>query len=175
MKVLGITGWSGVGKTTLIATLIPRLRAVGLTVSTLKHAHHDVDLDRPGKDTFCHRQAGAHEVILATSHRWALLHELRDQPEPPLAELLTYLQPVDLVFVEGWKAGDYPKLEIWRPVAEDKAPRFPNDPAIIAVACEPLLDPVAYGRSDLPIFPLADLSGIADFVLQFVRTPAIVF
>lgn len=172
MKVLGITGWSGVGKTTLIAALIPPLRAAGLSISTLKHAHHDVDLDQSGKDTFRHREAGAHEVILATSHRWALLHELRNQPEPPLSELLTHLQPVDLVLVEGWKTGDYPKLEVWRAVTEDKTPRFPNDPTIIAVACEPLLDPMAYGRPDLPIFPLADLKGIVDFVLQFAHTPA---
>ena len=144
MKVLGISGWSGCGKTTLIVALLPRLRACGLTVSTLKHAHHDVDLETPGKDTWRHRQAGAHEVILATGRRWALLHELREEPEPTLAELLAHLQPVDLVLVEGWKTGVYPKLEVWRPLAEDKPPRFPSDPSIVAVACEPLLEPVGY-------------------------------
>lgn len=171
MKILGISGWSGCGKTTLIVALIPRLRARGLTVSTLKHAHHDVDLDSPGKDTWRHREAGAQEVILATGRRWALLHELRDAPEPPLAELMTHLQPVDLVLVEGWKSGAYPKLEIWRPDAVHKPPRFPDDPTVIAVACDPLIDPSEYGRPELPIFALADLDGITDFIARFTRAP----
>ena len=170
MKVLGISGWSGCGKTTLIVALLPRLRARGLTVSTLKHAHHDVDLDTPGKDTWRHRQAGAHEVILATGRRWALLHELREEPEPVLAELLAHLQPVDLVLVEGWKTGAYPKLEIWRRLAEDKPPRFPIDSTIVAIACEPLLEAAAHGRPGLPVFPLADLDGIAGFVADFARS-----
>ena len=169
MKVLGVSGWSGCGKTTLIVALIPRLRARGLSVSTLKHAHHDLDLDTPGKDTWRHREAGAREVLLATGRRWALLHELREEPEPPLAALLARLQPVDLVLVEGWKTGDYPKLEIWRPVVEDRPPRFPHDSTIVAVASEPLLDPAAYGRPGLPAFPLADLEGIAGFVAEFAR------
>ena len=171
MKVLGISGWSGCGKTTLIVALIPRLRARGLTVSTLKHAHHDVDLDSPGKDTWRHREAGAQEVILATGRRWTLLHELRDAPEPPLAELLTHLQPVDLVLVEGWKSGAYPKLEIWRPHAVLKPPRFPDDHTVIAVACDPLRDLSDYGRPELPVFPLDDVDGIADFIACFTRVP----
>jgi molybdopterin-guanine dinucleotide biosynthesis adapter protein len=167
MKVLGVSGWSGCGKTTLIVALIPRLRARGLSVSTLKHAHHALDLDTPGKDTWRHREAGAREVLLATGRRWALLHELREEPEPPLAALLARLQPVNLVLVEGWKTGDYPKLEIWRAVAEDRPPRFPHDATIIAVASEPLLDPAACGRPGLPAFPLADLEKIAGFVAEF--------
>jgi molybdopterin-guanine dinucleotide biosynthesis adapter protein len=167
MKVLGVSGWSGCGKTTLIVALIPRLRARGLSVSTLKHAHHDLDLDTPGKDTWHHREAGAREVLLVTGRRWALLHELREEPEPPLAALLARLQPVDLVLVEGWKTGDYPKLEIWRPVVEDRPPCFPHDATIIAVASEPSLDPSDYGRPGLPAFPLADLEGIAGFVAEF--------
>jgi molybdopterin-guanine dinucleotide biosynthesis adapter protein len=167
MKVLGVSGWSGCGKTTLIVALIPRLRARGLSVSTLKHAHHDLDLDTPGKDTWHHREAGAREVLLVTGRRWALLHELREEPEPPLAALLARLQPVDLVLVEGWKTGDYPKLEIWRAVAEDRPPRFPHDATIIAVASEPPLDPADYDRPGLPAFPLADLEGIAGFVAEF--------
>lgn len=169
MKVLGITGWSGCGKTTLIVALIPRLRALGLTVSTLKHAHHDVDLDAPGKDTFRHREAGAHEVVLATGRRWALLHELREEPEPAVSELLARLQPVDLVLVEGWKTGAYPKLEIWRPAVGDQPPRFLTDPSIIAIASEPLLDPARHGRPDLSMLPLADLNGIVEFIVRFVR------
>lgn len=170
MKILGVSGWSGCGKTTLIVALIPRLRARGLTVSTLKHAHHAVDLDTPGKDTWRHREAGAREVILATGRRWALLHESRDEPEPSLTDLLGHLQPVDLVLVEGWKTGAYPKLEIWRPLGEDKPPRFPDDPTIVAVASDPLLDPAQYGRPELPALPLNDVGGIAEFVVHFART-----
>ncbi|MDQ5909282.1 MAG: molybdopterin-guanine dinucleotide biosynthesis adapter protein [Pseudomonadota bacterium] len=168
MNMLGVSGWSGCGKTTLIVALIPRLQARGLTVSTLKHAHHDVDLDTPGKDTWHHRTAGAHEVILATGRRWALLHELREEPEPSLDQLVAHLQPVDLVLVEGWKTGTYPKLEIWRPGTVDRPPRFPKDPTVIVVAGEPGLDPARYGRPDLPFFALADLEGIADFIVQRV-------
>lgn len=171
MKVLGVSGWSGCGKTTLISALIPRLRARGLTVSTLKHAHHDVDLDTPGKDTWRHREAGAQEVMLATGRRWALLHELREAPEPPLDELLIHLQPVDVVLVEGWKTGAHPKLELWRPTFEAPPPRFPEDPAIIAIACAPLLDPAAYGRPELPVFPLDNVDDITDFIARFARTP----
>ncbi len=171
MKVLGISGWSGCGKTTLIVALIPKLRARGLTVSTLKHAHHEVNLDVPGKDTWSHREAGAQEVILATGRRWALLHELRDEPEPTLADLLTHLQPVDLALVEGWKTSAYPKLEIWRPLAVNKPPRFPDDLTVIAVACDPQLDSSLYGRPDLPVFSLTDLDRIADFITRFVRSP----
>ncbi len=170
MKTLGISGWSGCGKTTLIVALIPRLRARGFTVSTLKHAHHDVDLDTPGKDTWRHREAGAQEVILATGRRWALLHELREEPEPSLADLLTYLQPVDLVLVEGWKRGAYPKLEIWRPVDQDQPPRFPDDPTIIAVASDPPLDPMRYGRPGLPTLPLNDVEAVADFIAGWLAT-----
>jgi molybdopterin-guanine dinucleotide biosynthesis adapter protein len=169
MKILGVSGWSGCGKTTLIVALLPRLRARGLSVSTLKHAHHDLDLDTPGKDTWHHREAGAREVLLVTGRRWALLHELREEPEPSLAALLARLQPVDLVLVEGWKTGDYPKLEIWRSVAGDRPPRFPTDSTIIAVASDPPLDPAAYGRPGLPTFRLADLEGIAGFVAEFAR------
>ena len=170
MKVLGVSGWSGCGKTTLMVALIPRLRARGLTVSTLKHAHHDVDLDTPGKDTWRHRQAGAREVILATGRRWVLLHELRDEPEPSLTDLLSYLQPVDLVLVEGWKTGAYPKLEIWRPLSEGKPPRFPDDPTIVAIASDPVLDPARHGRPGLPALSLNDVDGIAEFVVHFIRT-----
>jgi molybdopterin-guanine dinucleotide biosynthesis protein B len=175
LKILGISGWSGCGKTTLIIALIPRLQARGLTVSILKHAHHDVDLDTPGKDTWRYREAGAQEIILATGQRWALLRELRGDPDPTLTELLSRLQPVDLALVEGWKTDAYPKLEIWRPGASDQPPRFPDDPTIIAVAADPLLDSAGYGRLDLPVFLLTDLEGIADFIIRFAHTaePAI--
>jgi molybdopterin-guanine dinucleotide biosynthesis protein B len=170
MKILSISGWSGCGKTTLIVSLIPRLQTHGLTVSTLKHAHHSADLDTPGKDTYRHREAGAREVLLCSGRRWALLHELRDEPEPQLPQLLVHLQPVDLVLTEGWKTDPYPKLEVWRAVADDKPPRFPSDSTVIAIASDPLLDPVPYGRPTLPAFRLDDFDGITAFVVDFVRT-----
>lgn len=166
MRILGVSGWSGCGKTTLIERVIPRLMARGRSVSTLKHAHHAVDLDTPGKDTWRHRQAGARETLLATGQRWILLHELRDAPEPPLLELVGHLQAVDLVLVEGWKSGDYPKLEVWRPVKPNQPPRFPQDATIIALASDPVLEPADYGRSDLPTFPLNDAEAIADWMVR---------
>ena len=113
MKVIGIVGWSGSGKTTLLTRLIPLLRAEGLTVSTVKHTHHGFDMDRPGKDTYRHREAGAREVLVAAGSRWALLHEVAG-PEPGLPDLLTRLEPVDLVLVEGFKTHPFPKLEVHR-------------------------------------------------------------
>ena len=112
--MLGIVGWSGSGKTTLLAAMLPLLRAWGLSVSTIKHAHHGFDMDRPGKDSYRHREAGAREVLVASSKRWALLHEV-EGPEPDLPFLLTRLDPVDLVLVEGFKSHPYPKLEVYRP------------------------------------------------------------
>src|SRR3546814_9186396 len=114
MKVLGITGWSGSGKTTLLADLIPLLVAQGLRVSTIKHAHHDFDVDQPGKDSYRHRAAGASEVLISSARRFALMRELRGEPEPGLAELLARLTPVDLVLVEGFKREAHPKIEVSR-------------------------------------------------------------
>jgi molybdopterin-guanine dinucleotide biosynthesis protein B len=115
MRIFGLAGWSGSGKTTLLAALIPELAARGLTVSTIKHAHHEFDIDRPGKDSWRHRQAGAREVMVASSRRWALMHELRDAPEPPFEDLVARMSPVDLLLVEGWKWHPHPKLEVHRP------------------------------------------------------------
>jgi molybdopterin-guanine dinucleotide biosynthesis protein B len=134
MKVLGIVGWSGSGKTTLLTAILPLLRAAGLRVSTIKHTHHDFDMDRPGKDSFRHRQAGAHEVLIASGTRWALLHEV-EGPEQPLASLLTKLDPVDLVLVEGYKTDPFPKLEVHRP-SLGKPPIWVDSPNIIAVATD---------------------------------------
>ena len=132
VRVLGIVGWSGSGKTTLLTKLIPLLRARGLMVSTVKHTHHGFDMDRPGKDTYRHREAGAHEVLVAAGTRWALLHEVVG-PEPDLPELLARMQPVDLVLVEGYKTHPFPKLEVHRP-ALGKPPIWPGQPDIVAVA-----------------------------------------
>src|ERR671920_137160 len=127
MRVVGLVGWSGAGKTTLLLKLIPELKRRGLMVSTLKHAHHAFDIDQPGKDSFEHRRAGASEVLVASSGRWALVHELRHEAEPPLADLLRRLSPVDLVIVEGFKAHGHPKIEVYR-AANGKPFLFPDAP-----------------------------------------------
>ena len=134
MKCLGLVGWSGSGKTTLLTALLPLLVARGLTVSTLKHAHHGFDLDQPGKDSFRHREAGAHEVLVASARRWALLHENADAM-PDFATLLARFSPVDLVLVEGFKQAPYPKIEVFRP-SHGKPPLWPEIPDIRAVASD---------------------------------------
>lgn len=159
MKVFGFAGYSGSGKTTLIEKLIPFFTARGLRVSLIKQTHHDVDLDQPGKDSWRHRQAGCTEVMLASGRRWALMHELRDGPEPGLEALVARLAPCDLVLVEGFKADPIPKLEIHRQ-ASGKPLLFPGDPHIVAVATD---EPLA---TDLPQFDLNRVEDIATFVLQ---------
>ena len=161
MKVLGIVGWSGSGKTTLLTKLIPLLHAAGLTVSTVKHTHHGFDMDRPGKDTFRHREAGAHEVLVASGQRWALLHEL-DGPEPPLPDLLARMQPVDLILVEGFKTHPFAKLEVYRPVV-GKPPIWPSQADVVAVAADaPLAD------CDRTPLPLNDAAAVADWLIRFL-------
>jgi molybdopterin-guanine dinucleotide biosynthesis adapter protein len=135
MRVIGFAGWSGAGKTTLIVKLIPVLRAQGFSVSTLKHAHHDFDIDTPGKDSYAHRQAGATEVLVASDRRFALMHELRGAPEPPLDALLGKLAPVDLVLIEGFKRDKQPKLEVHR-AANGKPLLYPQDAAIQALVSD---------------------------------------
>lgn len=157
--VIGIVGYKNNGKTTLVVRLVRHLTERGYRVSTIKHAHHTVDIDQPGKDSWQHREAGAQEVVLATSRRWALIHELRDEPEPPLAELLARMSPVDLVIVEGFKAFPHPKIEVHR--AERGTPLLARqDQTVLAVASdEPIVD------FDRPVFDLDDVEGIADFAL----------
>jgi len=162
MKVLGIVGWSGAGKTTLIEALLPRLAARGLTVSTVKHTHHGFDLDRPGKDSYRHRAAGAHEVLIASGDRWALLHEL-DGPEPPLAELLRRMAPVDLVLVEGYKTHRFPKIEIHRPELAKPA-IWPDMADVAAVATNA---PIACERT---LLPLDEPDTVAKWILGFLET-----
>jgi len=161
VKVLGIVGWSGSGKTTLIEALLPPLRARRLTVSTVKHTHHGFDMDRPGKDTFRHREAGAHEVLVASSQRWALLHEVTG-PEPGLPELLARMQPVDLVLVEGFKSHPFPKLEVHRPALR-KPPIWLTDPEVAAVAADAPLQ-----TCDRTLLPLNDPAAIVAWLLQFL-------
>ena len=133
MRALGVVGWSGAGKTTLITAVLPLLAARGLRVATVKHTHHDFDLDRPGKDSFRHREAGAGEVLLVGGVRWALLHE---GPPPPLGRLLSRLAPVDLVLVEGFRQEALPKIEVFR-ASLGRPPLWPERQDIVAIAADP--------------------------------------
>src|SRR6266446_729111 len=159
MRIFGLAGWSGSGKTTLLTAIIPELAVRGLSVSTIKHAHHDFDIDRPGKDSWRHRQAGASEVMVASARRWALMHELRGAAEPSLDELVARLSPVDVVIVEGYKRHPHPKLEVHRP-SLGKPLLYPDDPHIVAIASD---EPFA---APLPLLSLADPAAVAGFMLD---------
>jgi molybdopterin-guanine dinucleotide biosynthesis protein B len=159
MRVFGFAGWSGSGKTTLIEALVPRLTARGARVSLIKHAHHEFDLDQPGKDSWRHRHAGCTEVLVSSAVRWALMHELRGDPELTLAQALERLSPCDLVLVEGYKRAPIPKLEVWRP-SVGKPELHPGDPAIVAIAT----DTPGSVRTEVPVFGLNAYDEIATFV-----------
>jgi molybdopterin-guanine dinucleotide biosynthesis protein B len=163
VRLIGLAGWSGSGKTTLLVRLLPALIARGRTVSTLKHAHHAFDVDTPGKDSHSHRLAGAREVLVSSARRWALMHELRDEPEPTLAALVPHLSPVDLVVVEGFKAETHAKLEVHR-AAVGKPLLYPNDPHIVALASD--TRPVGVA---LPFADIDDIEAIADLVDELAR------
>jgi len=165
MKVLGIAGYSGSGKTTLIEKLVPRLVKAGLRVSLVKHAHHDFDVDYPGKDSWRHRQAGCAQVLVSSSRRWALMNELGGAPEPGLPEQLRHLSACDLVLVEGFKRDAIARIEVHRK-AGGQPLLYPDDPHVIAVATDERLD------TSLPQLPLDDADGIARFVVDFARSPA---
>ena len=159
MKVFGFAGWSGSGKTTLIEQLIPRFARRGLRVSLIKHAHHTFDVDQPGKDSYRHRHAGASEILVTSSRRWVLMHELRGAHEPPFEEQVKRLSPCDLLFVEGFKFAPIPKLEVWR--TETGEPLLhPNDPHIVAVASD------AKVETKVPLLDLNDVDGIASFIVK---------
>jgi molybdopterin-guanine dinucleotide biosynthesis protein B len=164
MRIIGLAGWSGAGKTTLMTKVIPVLIQRGLKVATVKHAHREFDIDRPGKDSWLHREAGASEVAIVSSRRWALIHELRDEPEPPLAEILAKLSPVDLVIVEGFKHRAHPKLEVYR-AAAGKPLLYPDDDCIVAIATDAPLP-----QAPLPVLMLDDVESIAN-VLQAEAVP----
>jgi len=160
MRMIGLAGWSGSGKTTLLANVIPRIVARGLTVSTVKHAHHSFDIDRPGKDSHTHRMAGATEVVVGSLRRWAIVHELREAPEATLAMLVAKMSPVDLILVEGYKGGSHPKLEVYR--AEVGKPLLhPGDPAIVAIASDAPIPGIRVPRVDLN-----DVEAIVDTLLR---------
>ena len=159
MKVIGFAGWSGAGKTTLLTRLIPHLIAKGFRVSTLKHAHHEFDVDVPGKDSWRHREAGAAEVLVSSGKRWALMHELRGADEPKLPELLARMSPVDLVIVEGFKRERHPKIEVYR-AANGKPPLFPDDSHVVGLATD-----TAFATT-LPTAQLDDIPAIASMALN---------
>ncbi|MDB5573139.1 MAG: mobB [Tardiphaga sp.] len=158
MKLIGLAGWSGAGKTTLLTKLIPHLRARGLSVSTVKHAHHAFDIDVPGKDSWRHREAGATEVLVSSANRFALMHELRGAPEPELPELLARMARVDLVIVEGFKRAPHRKIEVFR--ADNNKPLlFPDDPGIVGIAA------IGEFATTLPTAHLDDIDAVATMLL----------
>lgn len=162
MKVVGLIGWSGSGKTTLLVELLRLLTAQGVRVSTMKHAHHDFDIDKPGKDSYRHREAGASEVLLISDRRWVLMSELRGAPQPDFDELMGHMAPVDLLLIEGFKAHPHDKIEIHRPEL-GKPMLWPNDDRIIAVASDQRLDGMP-----LPLLDLNDAPAIVRFILAHV-------
>jgi molybdopterin-guanine dinucleotide biosynthesis protein B len=162
LKLYGIVGWKNAGKTGLMERLVAEITGRGLSVSTVKHAHHTFDIDQPGKDSHRHRQAGATEVLLASTHRWALMHENRGAPEPALATLLELMAPVDLVLVEGYKRDGHPKVEAFRAVTGNPLIAR-DDPTVRAVASDIDLPDLL-----VPRFHLDDTAAVADFILAEV-------
>jgi len=159
MNIFGITGWKNSGKTTLTEKLVAELVQRGWKVSTVKHAHHDFDIDKPGADSFRHRQAGATEVAIVSGNRWALMHELRGEDEPPLESILSRLAPCDIVLVEGYKRESHRKIETRRLEAKDRTPLSAGDPNIVAIATD-----FAITDNSLPAFDLDDVKSIVDFI-----------
>lgn len=165
-KVFGIAGWKNSGKTGLAVRLVAELTARGFRVSTVKHAHHDFDIDKVGADSYRHRQAGAHEVTIVSGTRYAIMHELRGAPEPSFEEILARLAPCDLVLIEGYKREPIPKIEARRLEAANRMPLAPEDPHIAAIAADhPVTD------TALPVFDLDDTATIADFVVTVTGLP----
>ncbi|MBT4932455.1 MAG: molybdopterin-guanine dinucleotide biosynthesis protein B [Rhodospirillaceae bacterium] len=161
MKIFGIVGMSGSGKTELLVKLIPELTARGVGVSTIKHTHHNVEVDKPGKDSYRHRKSGAKQVMVASAGRWSLIRELRDAPEPTLGELIEKLEPVDLLLIEGFKRESHAKLEVFRHDHEQEL-LAPGDDKIIAVASDGPIEGLS-----VPLIDLNDVSAVADFILSF--------
>jgi molybdopterin-guanine dinucleotide biosynthesis protein B len=159
MKVIGLAGWSGAGKTTLLSRVIPYLLGRGLQVSVIKHAHHEFDVDVPGKDSWVHRQSGATEVLVSSAMRWALMHELRGAREPRLAELLAKMAPVDLVVVEGFKREPVNKIEVHR-AANGKPLLFPGDARVVGIASDVAVE------TTLPVAHLNEIEDVAELMLR---------
>ena len=160
--VFGVTGWKNSGKTTLVTRLVSELTERGYKVSTIKHAHHAFDIDRPGADSYRHREAGATEVALVSGHRWVLMHELRGEAEPGMDDILNRLSPCDLVLIEGYKREEHPKIEVRRKKGRKTELLAPNDPMIVAVASDHKTELGA-----LPAFDLDAIAEIADFIVSY--------
>lgn len=160
MEIFGFAGWSGSGKTTLVTRLIPELVARGVRVSTMKHAHHAFDIDKPGKDSYEHRTAGATEVMVTSASRWALMHEMRGDGEPPIEELAARMTPVDLLLIEGFKSYPHDKMEVFR-AAVGKPLICLEETHIVAVASDA---PVP--KANVPVLDLNDVAAIADFIVH---------
>jgi len=160
MKAFGLVGWSGSGKTTLLVRLIPELIGRGISVSTVKHTHHSVEVDRPGKDSYRHREAGATEVLVASSSRYTLIHEYRGEPEADMDTLVRLMALVDLILIEGFKRNPHPKMEVYRH-ANGKDLWCREDPTVVAIATDVPLPDVA-----LPQLALDDVAAIADFIID---------
>ena len=165
MQVFGVTGWKNSGKTTLVARLVENISARGFQVSTIKHAHCDFDIDKPGSDSYTHREAGAVQVLLSSNRRWALMSEVGDEQEPELDELLQQLRPVDLVIVEGFKMGQQPKIQVVRPSNNTEVLPAEAQP-IVAIASDETITPSDY-RCAGPLLALDDIDAIANFVLDY--------
>ena len=159
MKVIGLSGWSGAGKTTLLTRVIPHLIKEGLRVSVIKHAHHGFDVDVPGKDSWLHRQAGAAEVLVSSGKRWALMHELRDAPEPSIYDLLRKMSPVDLVLIEGFKAARHTRIEVYRQEV-GKPPLHPDNPQIAGIISD-----TPFPDAGRPLVKIDDIEGIVELLL----------
>lgn len=171
MKIFGIAGHSGMGKTTLLERLVPELRARGLRVSLMKHSHKAIDIDRPGKDSYRLREAGCHEVLLLGKDRWALMHELRGEAEPDLAQLLPHMAACDVLLIEGFKGGAFPKLEVWR-AAHGQPPLWGRWPGIAAIATDDFdALPLPAPPEGPPRLRLRDAASLADFVLAHAVLP----
>ncbi len=165
-RIFGISGWKNSGKTGLAVRLVEEFTRRGYRISTIKHAHHDFDIDKVGADSYRHRQAGAHEVALVSGTRYAIMHELRGAAEPSLEEVIARLVPCDLVLIEGYKREPVPKIEARRLEAKNREPLAPHDPHIVAIAADhPVTD------SGLPVFDLDDTTSIADFVARITGLP----
>lgn len=163
-KIFGITGWKNAGKTTLAERLVRELTLRSYKISTVKHAHHSFDIDKEGTDSYRHRVAGAGEVAIVSFSRWALMHELRGDEEPPLEEIISHMQPCDLVLVEGYKNDKHPKIEVRRKESPTQLPLDPQQYSIVAIACD---EPLS-GQS-VPVFDLDDIKKIADFVEDYCQ------
>lgn len=161
MKIFGIVGMSGSGKTELLVKLIPELLTRGIEVSTIKHTHHNVEVDRPGKDSYRHRKSGAKQVMVASAGRWSLIRELREEAEPTLAQLIEKLEPVDLLLIEGFKREGHAKLEVFRHDHEQEL-LAPGDDKIVAIASDGPIDGL-----DVPLIDLNDVAAVADFIMSY--------